>query len=88
MAVKFACVWFIWKNRFFNEHFLLFILASVVANHKTTTNADVLNKIAWVLKCAPGKIGAASCGKIADNDEWDWVFFLITVTEPTTHFLR
>ena len=27
-------------------HFLLLVIASVAANHKTTTEADVLNKIA------------------------------------------
>ena len=43
---------------FFNYHFLLFILASVAANHKTTTESDVLNKIAGVLKYAHEKIGA------------------------------
>ena len=57
---------------FFNDHFLLFVLASVVANHKTATEADVLNKI--VLKYAPDKIGAGGRGKTADNDEWDWIF--------------
>ena len=42
----------------FNDHFLLFILASVAANHKTATESDVLNKIAGVLKYAHDKIGA------------------------------
>ena len=42
----------------FNDHFLLFILASVAANHKTATESDVLNKIAGVLKYAHEKIGA------------------------------
>ena len=41
---------------FLNDHFLLFVLARVVANHKTT-EADVLNKIFGVLKYAPDKIG-------------------------------
>ena len=52
---------------FFNDHFLLFVLASAAANHKTATKADVLNKI--VLKYAPDKIGAVGPGKTADNDE-------------------
>ena len=42
---------------FFNDHFLLFILASVEANHKTDTESDVLNKIVGVLKYAHDKIG-------------------------------
>ena len=49
---------------FFNDHFLLFILASAAANRKTATEADVLNKI--VLKYAPDKIGAGGCGKTAE----------------------
>ena len=61
-------------SSFFNDHFLLFVLASVLANHKTATEADVLNKIAGVLKYAPDKIGAGGCEKTADNDEWDWIF--------------
>ena len=52
---------------FFNDDFLLFVLASVVANHKTATEADVLNKI--VLNYAPDKIGAGGQGKTADHDE-------------------
>ena len=59
---------------FFNDHFLLFVVASVVANHKTATEADVLNKIAGVLKCSPDKVGAGSLGKTADNNEWDSIF--------------
>ena len=43
---------------FFNDHFLLFILASVAANHKTATESDLLNNIAGVLKYAHDKIGA------------------------------
>ena len=43
---------------FLNDHFLLFILASVAANHKTVTESDVLNKTAGVLKYGPEKIGA------------------------------
>ena len=61
-------------SSFFNDHFLLFVLASVLANHKTATEADVLNKIAGVLKYAPDKIGAGGHEKTADNDEWDWIF--------------
>ena len=38
--------------------FLLFILASVAANHKTTTESDLLNNISGVLKYAHDKIGA------------------------------
>ena len=40
------------------DHFLLFILASVAASHKTVTESHLLNKIYGVLKCAPDKIGA------------------------------
>ena len=43
---------------FFSDHFFLFILASVAANHKIATNSDVLNKTAGVLKYGPDKIGA------------------------------
>ena len=35
-----------------------FILASVAANHKTTTESDLLNNIAGVLKYTHDKIGA------------------------------
>ena len=31
------CIWFCLIFSFFNDHFLLFILASVAANHKTAT---------------------------------------------------
>ena len=34
------------------------ILASVAANHKTTTESDLLNNIAGVLKYTHDKIGA------------------------------
>ena len=47
---------FAWFFLFFYDHFLLFILASVAANHKTATKSDVLNKIAGVLKYAHDKI--------------------------------
>ena len=53
IALSFASFFF-----FFNDHFLLFILASVAANHKTATESDVLNKITGVLKYAHEKIGA------------------------------
>ena len=52
---------------FFDDHFLVFVLASIAINHKATTEADVLNEI--VLKYAPDKIGAGGHGKTADNDE-------------------
>ena len=51
--------------------FLLFVLASVVANHKTVTEAEVLNKTAGILKYAPDKIGAGGRGKTGDNDKRD-----------------
>ena len=53
----------------FNDHFLLFVLASVVANCKTATEADMLNKIAGVLKYSPDKIGFGGRGKTANTDE-------------------
>ena len=34
----------IWFFLFFNDHFLLFILASVATNHKTAAESDVLKK--------------------------------------------
>ena len=43
---------------FSNDHFLLFILASVAANHKIATEPELLNNIAGVLKSAHDKIGA------------------------------
>ena len=46
-----------------------FVLPTVFANHKTATEADVLNKMTGVLEYAPDKIGAGSRGKHADNDE-------------------
>ena len=52
---------------FFNDYFLLFVLASVVTNHKTATETDVLNKI--VLNYAPDKIDAGGQGKTVDHDE-------------------
>ena len=54
-AIAFSFAWFFF---FFNDQFLLFILGSVAANHKTATESDVLNKIAGVLKYAHDKIGA------------------------------
>ena len=43
---------------FVNDHFILFILASVAANRKAATESDVLSKTARVLKYGPEKIGA------------------------------
>ena len=43
---------------FINDHFILFILASVAANRKTATESDMLSKTAGVLKYGPEKIGA------------------------------
>ena len=55
-TIAFSFAWFF--SFFFNDPFLLFILARVAANHKTTTESDKLNKIAGVLKYAHQKIGA------------------------------
>ena len=44
-------------QNFVEFHCLLFVLASVAANHKIATKADALNKIAGVLKYASDKIG-------------------------------
>ena len=57
---------------FFNDNFLLFILASVAANHKTATESDLLNNIAGVLKYAYEKIGAGVMED--DSNEWDQIF--------------
>ena len=54
-AIAFNFAWFF---IFFNDHFLLFILGSIAANHKTATESDVLHKIAGVLKYTHAKIGA------------------------------
>ena len=48
---------FAWLFLFFNDHFLSFILGSAAANYKTTTESDLLNNIAGVLKDAHDKIG-------------------------------
>ena len=56
-AIAFSFAWFFLS--FFNDHFILFLLANVAANHKTTTTgSDMLNKIVGVLKYAHDKIGA------------------------------
>ena len=52
------CIQILLDFFFFNDHFLLFILTSVAANHKTATESDLLNNIAGVLKYAHDKIGA------------------------------
>ena len=49
---------FAWFFHFFNNYFLLYILASAAANHKSATESDGQNKIAGVLKYAHDKIGA------------------------------
>ena len=54
---------------FLNDQFVLFVLASVVANYKTATETDMLSKITGVLKYASDKIGAGGRRKSADNDE-------------------
>ena len=38
---------------------LLFVLASIVVNHKATSGADVMSKIIGALRYAPDKIGAS-----------------------------
>ena len=58
---------FAWVFLFFNDLFLLFILASVAANHKTANESDLLNNIARVLKYTHDKI-VAGRGKIAMNE--------------------
>ena len=45
---------------FFNDPFLLFILASIAASHKTATDSDLLNNITGVLKYAHDKIGTGN----------------------------
>ena len=50
-------------------HFFLFILASVVANHKTVTESDLLNNIAGVLKYAHDKIVDWDRGKMMAMNE-------------------
>ena len=56
MSETFACVVYQEKNN--NDHFLLFVLTSVAANHKTITELDVLIKTAGALKYSLGKISA------------------------------
>ena len=65
-AIAFSFAQFL---HFFNDHFLLFVLASGVNNHKTAIEANVLNKIGGVLKYTPDTIGAGGCEKTADNNE-------------------
>ena len=50
IQVKFCLIF-----SFFNDHFLLFILASVAANQKIATDSDLWNNIARVLKYAMTK---------------------------------
>ena len=45
----------------------LFVLASIVANHKTATEGDVLSKIATIFRYAPNKIGAGGHRKAVDH---------------------
>ena len=52
-------IWITIIQNFVEFHFLLFVLADVAANHKTTTEEEVLDKIAGELKNAPDKIDAA-----------------------------
>ena len=49
---------FTWFFHFFTYCLVLLVPASVAANHKTATEAEVLNKIAGMLKYTPNKFGA------------------------------
>ena len=59
---------FAWFFSIFNDRFLLFVLASVTASHKTATGSELLNNIAGVLKYAHDKFGAGVFQKIAMNE--------------------
>ena len=61
----------------------MFVLASVSANHKTTTEADVLNKIAgqneggsaWGSAWGSTLLSKVVLGSWKDDkDQWDWIF--------------
>ena len=58
----------------------LFVLASVAANHKTATDANVLNKIAGLLKYAPDKTGA----KVVERFEYLRIW--TTLCENGSHY--
>ena len=73
-AIAFSFAGFL---HFFNDPFLLFVPASAIANHKTTTEADVLNKIAGELKFAPNKIVAGGREKSVNNVKKTEYFKLI-----------
>ena len=76
IAFKFCLIFFL----FYNYHFLLFILASVAANHKTATESELLNNIAGVLKYAHDKIGAGVVEKW-----WQWMRLNIWILVNMDH---
>ena len=60
----------------FNDLFHFFVLASIVVNHKASTETDVMSRteIDGILRYAPDKIGAQDHGKIYDKDKLDCIF--------------
>ena len=74
IAFKFCLIF-----SFFNDHFLLFILASVAANHKTATESDLLNHIAGVSKYAHDKIDPGAV------ERWQWMRLNIWILANMDH---
>ena len=70
---------------FFNDHFLLFVIATASAKHNTATEVDVLKKIDGVLKYARGKISAGVVRKlpITMNENFNACEY-----GPTTYFFN
>ena len=57
----------------FNDHFLLFILASVAANHKTATESDVLKKNCWNIKVRSRQNWCWGRGKVITVKETEYL---------------
>ena len=52
----------------FNDHFLLLILASVATNHKTTNESDLVEQYCWSIKVRSWQNWWWARGKIAINE--------------------
>ena len=84
-AIAFRFTWFF---HFFTYCFVLLVPVSVTANHKTATEAELLNKIAGLLKYTPENLVLGSWKD--DNDEWEWTFKYLwiwtTLYESGSHY--
>ena len=70
---------------FSSDHFLLFILASVAANHKIVTESELLNDIAGVIKYAHDKIGAGVVERQQCMRLNIWIFVIWTTYIKMVH---